>query len=179
MNIKITVGRLLNQNKNPVAENTVKEVQKEILRVKNSTGPIMQTDLNVVLRNINSRVRFNSLTPKEILFRRNTLTNDPLDIQESEIKLKKLHQRHSSSESTNKHRLKFKSKSPEQHFQLGDLVMLREYVLKNSPRETYSIDEIPQDEDQFILIRKLKQSIRPRLYKVLPDELIHIPSSKS
>ena len=32
LKIKIVIGRLLNKNKNPIAENTVQEVQKEILR---------------------------------------------------------------------------------------------------------------------------------------------------
>ena len=74
-NIKIVIGRPLNKNKNPVAENAVQEVQKEILRLKPSSGPITLLDLILVLRNINSRIRHNSLTPKEILFRRNVLSN--------------------------------------------------------------------------------------------------------
>ena len=74
-NIKIGIGRPLNKNKNPVAENAVQEVQKEILQLKPSSGPITLLDLILVLRNINSRIRHNSLTPKEILFRRNVLSN--------------------------------------------------------------------------------------------------------
>ena len=76
--IKITVGRLMNKNKNPVAENAVQEVQKEILRIKPIAGPISQIDLALVLRNINSRIRKNNLTPKEALFRRNIISNEPI-----------------------------------------------------------------------------------------------------
>ena len=44
-NIKIDIGRALNKNKNPVAENKVQETEKEILRLKLSPGPISKIDL--------------------------------------------------------------------------------------------------------------------------------------
>ena len=47
LGIKIIVGRLLNVNKNPIAENVVQEVQKEI-RLKNAPGPITSTELTIV-----------------------------------------------------------------------------------------------------------------------------------
>ena len=40
MGIRIVVGRIMNKNKNPVGENMVKEVQKEILRFKGAPIPI-------------------------------------------------------------------------------------------------------------------------------------------
>ena len=57
LGITIVVGRLLNKNKNPVAENTVQEMHKEILRYKNSTGPITPTDLAIILKNVNAKIR--------------------------------------------------------------------------------------------------------------------------
>ena len=75
----------MNKNKNPVAENAVQEVEKEILRLKTNSGSITPTDLSIVMRNINARVRYNNLTPKEILFRRNVISNKPKDISDEEI----------------------------------------------------------------------------------------------
>ena len=40
LKIKIIIGRILNKNKNPIAENAIQEIQKEILRLTNKTGPI-------------------------------------------------------------------------------------------------------------------------------------------
>ena len=58
--IKIEMGRLLNKNKNPIAENSNKEIQKEILRLTGKSGPITPVDLTLVLHNMNNRIRFNS-----------------------------------------------------------------------------------------------------------------------
>ena len=49
LGISITIGRLMNKNKNPIAENTAQELHKEILRHMNSPGPVSSTDLSVVL----------------------------------------------------------------------------------------------------------------------------------
>ena len=39
-NIKIEIGRVLNKNKNPTAENANQEFQREILKFTGRTGPI-------------------------------------------------------------------------------------------------------------------------------------------
>ena len=50
--------------------------------------------------------------------------------------------------------------------------MIREQRTKNKPRETYIVESLPSHEQKYILIRKLGNSLRTRLYKALPDELI-------
>ena len=77
MGIKLVIGRTLNKNKNPIAENAVKELQKEILRHKQTTGPITDMDLTLILKNVNSRVRLNSMSAKEMFLRRDMITNKP------------------------------------------------------------------------------------------------------
>jgi len=124
LGVKIVVGRLLNKNKNPIAENAVKEVQKEILRLKNTTGPITEIDLAIVTKNVNSRIRYNGLTPKEILYRRNALTNLPIEVNDEEIIKKQSTNRQKSSQALFKHKGKSKNPTPEQTFKLGDLVLL-------------------------------------------------------
>ena len=178
LGIKIVIGRTMNKNKNPIAENTVKEIQKEILRLKHSPGPITPTELMLVLKNVNSRVRQNSLTPKEMLYRRDILSSQPINIDDDNIISKQTERRKKSSEASNKHKSKFKKKTEHQSFNLGDLVMLREGHNKAKPRDTFIVDSLPEDENGFILIRKLSQSLRPKLYKVLPQDLVHVPTDK-
>ena len=63
--------------------------------------------------------------------------------------------------------------SPKQDYKVGDLVMLRDFKSKTKPRETFIIEKLADDnESEHLLIRKLNQSLRPKLYKILPDELI-------
>ena len=68
--------------------------------------------------------------------------------------------------------------TPEQTFKLGDLVLLRDHKSKNSPRSLYIVNSLPSEEtDWYILIRKLGQSLRLRVYKAKPEELIHSPTT--
>ena len=150
-------------------------MHKEILRYKNSTGPITPTDLAIILKNVNARIRYNSCTPKEILFRRSILTNNPIDIDDKKLATSQIEQREKSSKSSRKYKAKFKLKTPHQDFEIGDLVMLRDTHSKTSPREIFIVDELPADDSKFLLIRKLKDQIRSRLYRNLPEELFHSP----
>ena len=177
LGIKIVLGRLLNKNKNPVAENAVQEIHKEILRLKNSEGPITDTELMIILKNINNRVRYHSKTPKEILFRRNALSNVPINVDDEHIISSQKAHRTTSSKHSQKHKEKSKSRTPMQTFQRGDLVLLRDVHSKSSPRDTFIVEELPREDSKFLLIRKLKQQLRPRLYRALPDELIHSPAT--
>ena len=80
LGVRLTIGRTLNRNKNPIAENAVKEMQKEIIRHKQVPGPVTPTELVLVLKNINSRVRDNGLTPKEMLLRRDSFSHENIEV---------------------------------------------------------------------------------------------------
>ena len=68
LGIKIDLGRSLNKNKNPVAENAIKEFHKECLRLNPSGGPISEIDRALVTRNMNSRLETVASRPKKLLF---------------------------------------------------------------------------------------------------------------
>ena len=175
--IKVTIGRLLNKNKNPVAENANKEVQKEILRYKKSKGPITPIDLQVILKNINSRIRSNGFSPMEIMFQRDMISNDHLQVDESRILDNLQATRQSSSKSSLKYREKFHKRTPHQSFTKGDLVYLRGGLMKNNPRDMYIVEDLEKkDSLTFVLIRKLQLRLNTRLYRALPEELVLAPS---
>ena len=56
-NIKIELGETFNHNKNPIAENLVKECHKEINKAGYTNDVLDNFQLTQVIRNINSRVR--------------------------------------------------------------------------------------------------------------------------
>ena len=56
-NITIDLGRTHNVNKNPIAENLVKETHKEISRAGFLNEQIDNVQLMLVIKNINSRVK--------------------------------------------------------------------------------------------------------------------------
>ena len=176
LKINIEVGRLLNKNKNPVAENTVKEVQKEILRFTQKKGPITKTELHLVLRNINARIRANGFSPGEILFKRDMLTNHDIDVSKDKIIDKLLANRSTSSTHSQKSKLRTHKRTPDKKFNIGDLVFLRNGADKNTPRDLYIVEDIDDSIPNSILIRKLQSSLNTRLYRAMPDELIAAPS---
>ena len=176
--ITIDVGRLINKNKNPIAENGVKEVLKEILRYKGAKGPISPTDLAVILRTLNSRIRLNGLSAHEIMFKRDMISNNQIDTNEEKIKTDQQKNRTKASLSSQKAKLKLKKSTPQQSFTIGQLVFLRDGRNKISPRDTYIIEDIEESKNSlFYLIRKVQSSLRSRLYKALPDELIAAPTT--
>ena len=55
--IKIDLGRTLNKNKNPIAENAIKEFHKERLKMNPQGGRVSAVELAVITKTINSRIR--------------------------------------------------------------------------------------------------------------------------
>ena len=172
-NIVIELGRTLNKNKNPTAEICNQELQKEILKITGKNGPVTDIQLATAVRNMNSRIRYNGVTAKEIRFRRNLLDNTPIPVEDSTIKNKISANRKQSSESSLRNKSKTQVPTPRQSFVVGDLVFLREGRTKNSPRDMYIVEDF---EENFILIRKFNTKLRQRLYKALPEELIRAPA---
>ena len=166
LKIKITVGRMLNKNKNPTAENAIKEVEKEILRLKPNPGPISDIDLYLVIKNINSRIRVHGLSPKEVLFRRNMLTNSAVDVDDKIVKDELLKSRNNSREHNKKFKLKSHKASPSQSFNVEDLVHIRNGHDKNNPREVYVVEKLSTENGrQELFIRKFQSKLRPKLYR--------------
>ena len=84
-NISLDIGRIHNPNKNPIAENAVKEFRKEILRLKPRGGPISETERVLITRNMNSRIRNRGFSAKEILLWHELANNTPSDINDRSL----------------------------------------------------------------------------------------------
>ena len=66
--IIVELGRSHNVNKNPVAENCVKEFLKERLRLSAHGGPVSEIERALITKNMNSRIRERGYTAKEMAF---------------------------------------------------------------------------------------------------------------
>ena len=93
LGIKIDLGRTLNKNKNPVAENAVKEFHKERLRLNPAGGPISEIDRALITKNMNSRIRDRGLSSKEIAFQRDQISNDTKPVSDEEMSSKQYQNR--------------------------------------------------------------------------------------
>ena len=76
LGILIDLGRIHNVNKNPVAENAIKEFHKERLRLNPAGGRISEIERSIITKNMNSRIKERGLTSKEMAFNRDQITNE-------------------------------------------------------------------------------------------------------
>ena len=75
LGVFVDVGRTLNKNKNPIAENCIKEFHKERLRLNIPAGQLSEINRAIITKNINSRIRERGLTAKEMAFSRDQVDN--------------------------------------------------------------------------------------------------------
>ena len=75
----------MNKNKNPVADNACKEFHKEILKIKQDTGPITEHQRIMATINMNRRIRQFGLASKELCFKRDMVSNDPKKVNDEEL----------------------------------------------------------------------------------------------
>ena len=174
-NICLDIGRIHNPNKNPVAENAVKEFRKEILRLKPRGGPISETERIIVTRNINSRIRNRGLSAKEILLRRELANNTPAPIDDESLS----EQQYDLRMKTNlKHNLNVDDS--DHTFKVGDRVYIKSGLLKTRAREEYIISSVTKEQGiDWAFVHKSETNLRKKTYKLKFIELVHVSDNFS
>ena len=99
--ISIEVGRLNNPNKNAVAENCVKEVEKEILRYNPELKVISENDLIQIQKIINTRTRSRGLSAQEMMLKRNMTQNEDIGVVDKDLSKKQYDSRKERNEKLN------------------------------------------------------------------------------
>ena len=84
-NIRIDLGETFNHNKNPIAENLVKECHKEINKAGYTNDILDDFQLTQVIRNINSHVRDRGLSAKEMCYMRYQATNKNIAAKDDKL----------------------------------------------------------------------------------------------
>ena len=136
MGIKIDLGRTHNKNKNPVIENAIKEFHKEHLRINPNGGPISETELILITKNMNSRIRYRGLSPKEIMLQRDQISHENKPVSDSILSDEQYNTRKGNHPDI--------TTEPDQIFSLGDMVFLKSDVNKLRGREMYRVVDVFQ-----------------------------------
>ena len=166
-NIKLELGSTFNSNKNPIAENMVKEVHKEINKAGFLNEQINDIQLMVVLKNINSRVRDRGLSAKEMCFMRDQATNK--NIVQNDVDLRQTqHEKRIASHN--------KANNDEGiDVDVGDHVMIKDQISKLKPREKFVI--VSQSEDKpTVTLQKQDSKFTSRQYEVPKHQLLKVPT---
>ena len=174
-NIKLDIGRTLNRNKNPQAENANKEVEKEILRIWPEGRALTNIELAMVMKNINSRIRYHGYAPTEIMLRRDLVSHKEKNIQDMKIRDEQTQNRETNSLHQEKFLEKSRKKTPPQKFSVGQLVFVRSQLTKTKARELYIVEERLETDPVTYTIRKAMGKLRRTTYTALEDELIKAP----
>ena len=168
LRVSIDLGRVLNKNKNPVADKCISELITELLKVCPEGGKITPVILSFAINTLNSRIRNRGLSAWEIIFQRDQHTLEPLEISDSILASDQCENRAKS------HAVSAKSKSRNAPIAAkyivapGSLVYLKEDGGKDRSRVRYVI---VSSEDGFYVIQKLNRSLRNVKYKVKPSEV--------
>jgi len=175
--IHIDLGRVKNKNRNPVAERAIQELESEILRFVRTSGPITPLTLSKVTSSLNSRIRSDGLSAREIFYQRDQFTNEQIPLRDRDIILAK----HGRALANHRHSEVSKSGGapmlPEVVVHVGDLVYLYTDRDKNSPRSRYLVTSI---DEKWCYIRKfVGESLRANSYKVKRCEVYKVPSDNT
>ena len=93
LGIKIDLGRVHNVNKNPIAENAIREFHKERLRLKSNAGPVNEIERAMITKNMNSRIRTRGLTAKEMALQRDQISNKSKPVDDIKLATEQLNDR--------------------------------------------------------------------------------------
>ena len=171
--IRIDLGRIKNMNRNPVAERAVQELEAEILRLTNVPGPISPLTLSRVTSTLNSRIRSDGLSSREIMYQRDQFTNEQIPLHDRDV----ISAKHKRAIANHRHSEISKSggapQFPEVDVQVGDLVYLYSDRDKNSPRHRYLVTSV---DNEWCNIRKfVGETLRANSYKVRRHEVYKVP----
>ena len=163
--ITIDLGRIKNPNKNPVAERAVQEFEEELLRINPSGKAVSFSELSVAVNTINSRIRNRGLSAKEILFRRDQITGESLNVDDNHLSNQQEEYRHRNHAASALSKIKGHPMNlPTKSIHVGDLVYIKNEKDKFKARERYIVMQI---RNSVAIIQKINgSSFMSRRYEV-------------
>ena len=174
--ISIEIGRVKNVNKNPVAEKAIAELEHEIRRQDPSGGPLSSAALAVCIARLNTRIRSQGLSSRELWTQRSQFTGDQLPICDQEyIFHQNLSRRtnHPYSEKAKRHGAPALDCL---NISVGDLVYLRTDRDKTKARSRYLVVSV---DGEWCLIKKFTgNQLRACSYKVKLSDCFLVPHTK-
>ena len=137
--ITLDIGNVKNKNKNPVAERAVQELGNELVRVHPDGGPITNVMLAMATANMNTRIRCDGLSSREIWTQRDQITGEQLPIDDQMIILSQHEARSANHPASERSKAPGRSATRQPDIDIGQLVYLREDRDKTRTRDKYIV----------------------------------------
>ena len=120
--IQVEVGRTKNPNHNPVAEKAIQDLKSEIVRQIAHTDIVTPRILAVVAARLNTRIRNNGMSAREMWFQRDQYTNEHLPINDFERICEQHSQREQNHVYSKKAKCPRSTAKEHQEINIGDIV---------------------------------------------------------
>ena len=185
--IQIDLGRTKNVNKNATADKAVQEIEKEIKRLVPDGGPITPSTLALAVSNVNSRIRFNGLSAREIGLKRDQYTGEPLSFPDSELAIARQKARERNHKYSELSKAKGGKPATSANVNKGDLVHIKAEGDKHTSRDFYLVVNINTDEGGAVLQKFVGNQLRSKkylvklteIYQATPQVFHHSPSGSN
>ena len=173
LGVSIEVGRVKNTNKNTVAEKSVLELEEELLRQYPGGGPVSELGLAIANARLNSRLRGQGLSSRELWTQHNQFTNEQIPMNDLHHILAKHQARQTNHQFSEKAKGGLRPSTPAIPFRVGDLVYVKSDRDKSRARDRYVVVSI---DGEWCFIKKLAGSqLRATSYKVQLSECYSVP----
>ena len=168
--IAIDLGREKNKNSNPIAEKCVREYREEKKRIKPHGGQVTAAELAIIIASLNRRVRNRKLSAREIVTRRDQISNKSLDLNDKDLSAQQIQLRQDNHPVSAKSKAGTAKLATTAEIWPGALVILKKDLTKLRTRETYIVVKMDENDD-FCWVKKLESQCRSKNYKVKKNEL--------
>ncbi|CAC5396858.1 unnamed protein product [Mytilus coruscus] len=162
LNISIEIGRVNNQNKNPVADKAIAELEDELLREERDQSPLSENTLVIATTRLNSRLRQRGLSSRELWTQRNQFTRELLPISDMNL----IRAQHEARNKNHGFREILKCSRPARPIPdvfIGDLVYLYTDRSKTQSRDWYLV--VAGDGEWCFIKRFSGNQLRASSYK--------------
>ena len=146
------MGREKNKDSNPVAEKFVREYREEKIRIKPHGGRVTAAELAIIIASLNRRVRNRNLSAREIITRRDQISNKSLSLNDKDLR-------------QDNHPVSAESKAGTDKLATEAEVWPGALVIQKKDRETYIVVKLDEKKD-FCWIKKLESQCRSKNSKV-------------
>ncbi|CAC5370953.1 unnamed protein product [Mytilus coruscus] len=167
LNISIEIGRVRNQNKNPVADKAIAGLEDELLREERDDSPLSENTLVIATTRHNSRLRQRGLSSRELWTQRSQFTHEQLPISDMNL-IREQHEARNKNYGFSEISKCSRPGRPIPDISIGDLVYLYTDRSKTQSRDRYLV--VARD-GEWCFIKKISvNQLRASSYKVKLSE---------
>ncbi len=172
--IQLEIGRIKNINHNPVAEKAIQELEAELIRQVSRTEKITPRLLATTTARLNTRIRNNGMSAREMWFQRDQYSNEQIPFNDRE----RIIDQHMKRQENHRHSERSKCPQPakvvQQEINVGDIIYLYADKSKLQARPRYLV--VSKDR-QWCMVRKfIGNTLRETPYKVKCSECYKVLS---